>query len=169
MSALKDLRKERLAAGIAQGLSFRAAAAEAGYSSRMVASRSSALARQADVQARVAELRPHYEPSAETVLRQDMAALRPSELRATIINELWEVAQDAKGARDRRAAVSALAEISALAGLKTTKVEVSSSPLDRLTPEQLLALLEVLEAGTTDPAALGEDEPFQIEGEVVAG
>jgi phage terminase small subunit len=159
---LKDPKKERLAAGIAQGLSIRAAAAEAGYSVRMVASRSSALARRADVQARIKELQPHFAPSAETVLAQDMAALRPGELRTKIINELWEVAQDAKAAHDRRVVVSALAEISALTGLKTTKVEVSSSPLDALTPAQLLTLLDVL-------GGMEEDGQLEIEGEVVEG
>jgi phage terminase small subunit len=123
MQTLKDAKKEKLAAGIAQGLSIRAAAAEAGYSPRMIASRSSALARRPEVQARVKELQAHLVPSPETVLAQDMAALRPGELRAKLINELWELAQDAKEAHDRRVVVSALSEISTLAGLKTTKVE----------------------------------------------
>ena len=92
-----------------------------------------------------------------------MAALRPGELRARLINELWEVAQDAKEARDRRVVVSALAEISNLAGLKMTKVEVSTDPIAQLSHEQLTRLLQILEAEWV----VGDDGVAGIEGEVV--
>jgi hypothetical protein len=52
--------------------------------------------------------------------------------------------------------------ISALAGLKTTKVEISSSPLDAFTPAKLLALLDALEG-------MKKNGEIEIMGEVAEG
>ena len=166
MPALRDERHERLAAGIARGLSVRAAAAEAGYSPRMVASRAWEIARRPAVVARAEELRPHYEPPAEIRIRQDVEALTPSAIRARLIGELWDVMEDAKEARDRRSVIAAASEIAALTGLKTTKVELAASPLENLSAAQLVALVGALNALAA--GAPGEEEaPLQLEGEVV--
>jgi hypothetical protein len=166
MPALKDEKHERLAAGIARGLSVRAAAIEAGYTPRMAAARAWEIARRPAVVARAEELRPHYEPSAEVRIRQDTEALTPSAIRARLINELWDVMEDAKQARDRRSVIAASSEIAALTGLKTTRVELAASPLDGLTAAQLVALLNALDATGRGPAGLGGEEPLQIEGVV---
>lgn len=137
--------QEKFAQGVAMGLSFKAAAMEAGYSQKYAAANAFNLARTQKIARRIEQIRG---PAVPTAVHPDLATLSLPAMRAMILNEAWGLLQDAKAARDRRTAISALSLVSDIVGLKSAnlRVEHQPSPLDNLTAQDLQALIRTLGA-----------------------
>lgn len=136
MSELRTDRQERFAQARARGLSLTASAREAGYASGTCHVRGAELGKNADVQARVSELRAELDQATIANVVAD---------RRWVLQSLIEIADEAKKAKDRTAATRALELVGKELGMFIQRTQEIRSPLDNLSAEELQAIVRLID------------------------
>lgn len=137
-----DARQEAFAQALAVGAPAAEAARMAGYSSKTALAKGAVMAKRPAIKTRVAELRGPIEVPREVPALADM---RLPDLRRVVAAQAYEIAQEARSARDRRGAVAALSLLSDVLGLKSSALRVESpSPFDGISTAEAQAMLNML-------------------------